>query len=272
MTIRLAFVFIVALLLLASRNALPCTCSGTHGTNAWEMAKLEADSAAAIFEGIPTRFQLQWDAFNAKNGDLISADSPGPHSVSPHMAVTFRVTKVHKGELGTEVQVTTGLGGGDCGARFLPGVTYLVYGNGANMSSLRVSMCSPGGWIGSDEVAMELRYLTHQGPTKGELMPSKPLWTLSKAEEESRRRHAEQTRRRYAELTGVICGTVVQDGRRKSNAGRISFLSDLGFSPIGHPEVSVNEDGSFCSERLGPDKSGRGCYHAFKTNLSRHRA
>jgi hypothetical protein len=77
---------------------------------------------------------------------------------------------------------------------------------------------------------------------------------LSKAEEESRRRTAEETRKRYADLTGTICGTVVQDGTANSNAGRISFLSNLGFSPIGHPDVSLKEDGSFCSDRLGPGK------------------
>lgn len=250
-------------LLFLAVPAFACTCSGLHGTNAWDTVKLEADSAAAIFEGTPVQFQLHWDALNAKTGNFISADSAGPHSGSPRMAVTFRVTKVYKGELGTGVQVKTGLGGGDCGARFLPGVTYLVYGTGPKMSNLSVGMCSPGGWIGDEVVATEVRYLTHQRPTQAELRPWKPLWMLSKAEEENRQRHAEETRKRYSELTGVICGTVVQDGGAKSEAGRISFLSSLVFSPFDHPAVSMKEDGSFCSDRLGP-----GRYYIFFEHVS----
>ena len=34
----------------------------------------------------------------------------------------------------------------------------------------------------------------------------------------------------------------------------VSFLSLEGYSPYDHPTAQVNDDGSFCSKRLGPGK------------------
>jgi len=117
---------------IAAQQVSACTCgSSIHGKSAWEVAKLQAADARAIFEGSPEHFDLQWDVLSAKDGGLISADDPGPRRDKwAHMLVTFRVQKAYKGDLGPKVRVITGVGGGDCGARFAPGLTYLVYGWG----------------------------------------------------------------------------------------------------------------------------------------------
>jgi len=252
MRLRLRFVVMVAIVI-AARHSFACTCGGIHGKDLWDTARVEAESATAIFEGTPTHFELRWNVLNAKDGELVPAYDPGGRTGWPRMAITFQVTKVYKGEIGNHVVVTTGLGGGDCGARYSVGITYLVYADGSRGPDLRVGLCSPGGWIGDDAVALELRYLTHQTPPKAALAPAQPLWMRSGAAEKERQHSAEESKKRYAYLTGVICGTVVPQAD-DSRVGRISFLSNEGFSPIDHPDVSVNDDGSFCSQRLGPGK------------------
>lgn len=69
--------------------------------------------------------------------------------------MTFRVQKKYKGELGPKVQVSTGLGGGECRAQFITGLTYLVFSAGPSLDKRGVSICSPGGWIRSSDVEAE---------------------------------------------------------------------------------------------------------------------
>jgi hypothetical protein len=240
----------------AAEDALACQCGGGHQEAPWEAAKLEAESSAAIFEGTPNRFELKWRVLDAKEGDLIPADSDGSALGNwPRMVVTFRVQRTYKGQPGTEVQVTTGLGGGDCGARFSPGLTFLVYGSGSG--EFGVSMCSPGGWIGSKNVETDLRYLRNERPLPTDLVRPKYWTQLSQkelAEQEEQRRHTfEQFQKRYAAVTGRICGTVIRDNP-ENHPVNVSFLSTEGYSPVDHPVAQVNQDGSFCSGRLGPGK------------------
>jgi hypothetical protein len=240
---------------IAAKQASACKCaSNIHGKNAWEIAKLQRAEATAIFEGIPEHFDLQWDILSAKDGEVISADDPGPrHDTWAHMLVTFRVQKAYKGDLGPKVRVITGVGGGDCGARFAPGLTYLVYGYGANLHELGTSMCSPGGWIGNGNLATELRYLRNEPPISAALAP---FWTPENSadREKQRQRNFEELEKRYAAVTGSICGTVVREGTKNESGGSISFLATDGYSPVEHPITPVSHDGSFCSERLGPGK------------------
>jgi hypothetical protein len=53
----------------------------------------------------------------------------------------FTVTGVLKGEVGTTIDVSTGLGGGDCGYYFELGHEYLVYAFGSP-KALSTSICS----------------------------------------------------------------------------------------------------------------------------------
>jgi hypothetical protein len=55
--------------------------------------------------------------------------------------VTFKVDAFWKGPLPSEVMLTTGRGGGDCGYRFEVGLRYLVYAYGSDVTSLGTNIC-----------------------------------------------------------------------------------------------------------------------------------
>jgi hypothetical protein len=247
----------VSIAAIATGQAAGCQCgSKFHGKNNWELAKLEANDATVIFEGVPELLELQWDVMEAREGGRISADNLGTKSkCGPGMLVTFRVQRAYKGGLGPTIQIKTGLGGGDCGAIFDPGLTYLVFGSGTSLSDLEVSMCSPGGWIASRSVAAELRYLRKEQPIASDLVISKPWTAAAHATLEAQRhRDSEEFQKRYAAATGKICGRVYAEKTRDGNTGILSFLSTAGYSPLQHPTANVNPDGSFCSGSLSPGK------------------
>lgn len=123
-----------AAMTIAAIPVFACKCaSAFHGKNAWESAKLEADGSTAIFEGIAQRIEAEWSLLDAlvssKDGDLLPV--PNINKDYPHVIVTFRADKIYKGDVGPDIKVRTGLGGGDCGAVFFPGLIYLVYGTGS---------------------------------------------------------------------------------------------------------------------------------------------
>jgi hypothetical protein len=259
--VRLLFVFRLAAIAfiaaIASSHTLACKCSsGFHGKNGWELAKLETEGSAAIFEGTPERFEVEWSVLNANVGELIPTENPaaGPGQ-GPRMVVTFRVQRTYKGELGPEIQVKTGLGGGDCGAVFSPGLTYLVFAVKLDARDMGVNMCSPGGWVGGSSAATELRYLRKDRPVGSDLAPIRG-WSEKEyaAQEERKQRGFEEDVKRYAAVTGEICGTVTAGKTIDGNSGIVSFLFTAGFSPYALPTANVNSDGSFCSKRLGPGK------------------
>jgi hypothetical protein len=253
-SIKLAALACIAAI--AAAQACACSCgSNIHGKNSWEVAKLETEGATVIFEGTPERFELQWSLLNSKDGELIPAELFAAKSGQPRMLVTFRVQTKYKGGLGPEVVLNTGLGGGDCGAVFSTGLTYLVYAYGANLDSLQVSMCSPGGWIGNKTVAADLRYVMKEHPTSSDLEPYRPSTPALYADQEAQpKRDSEEPQKQYAAVTGTICGAVIAEKATDGNNGLVSFLSTAGYSPFTNSTASVNPDGSFCSNRLGPGK------------------
>ena len=136
---------------------------------------------------------------------------------------------------------------------FDTGLTYLVFGDGTNLSDLNVNMCSPGGWVESPFVATELRYVRKEQPIASDLAISKSETPDATAAIEAQtRRNSEEFQRRYAAATGNICGRVLAEKVTDENDGILSFLSADGYSPIQHPDSAVNPDGSFCSSLLGP--------------------
>jgi hypothetical protein len=253
---RLAVIACIAAAAIGQASACKCA-SSYHGRNDWEVAKLESDGSTAIFEGTPESFELKWGVLSVQEGAWIPASDSGgsAHNDWPQMIVTFRVQRAYKGDLGQQVKVSTGLGGGDCGAVFNPGLVYLVFLSKGNLPGFSVNMCSPGGWIGASSVAVELRYLRKEPPIARDLAAYKP-WSANEyaAQEELRRREGEQYQKRYAAVTGKICGVVSAEKKTGENAGTISFLSTAGYSPVAHPTMGVGADGSFCSPPLGPGK------------------
>lgn len=242
---------------IATGQALACKCSSNfHGRNRWEEAKLEEEAYSVIFEGTPVRFELQWNLLKAKEGEWIPAGNLGAWpGEEPLMLVTFRVHRAYKGALGSEIQLKTGLGGGDCGAVYEPGLTYLVFASRPSRGSFEVSMCSPGGWVGAKTVESELRYLRKGRPIASDLAPvRRPGDKDYAAQQAQRSRDLEEDQKRYASGTGKICGAVSVEKTKDSNPGILSFLSTIGYSPASHPTADFNPDGSFCSGQLGPSK------------------
>jgi hypothetical protein len=236
-----------------------CQCSGSYFdlNTGWEAAKIETNGSTAIFEGTPEHFEVMWSVFSAKVGAWIPMESYSRPDLtgSPKMIVTFRVQRAYKGDLGPELKIETGLGGGDCGAVYAPGVTYLVFVRNSPSGVPGVSMCSPGGWIGDEHRAVELRYLRKEHPVASDLAPPR-RWGPKQyvAQQEERKRDYEVFEKRYSAVTGEICGKVVAENAKDRNAGMISFLFAEGFSPYAAPMMNVGADGSFCSGRLGPGK------------------
>jgi hypothetical protein len=250
------YISVLAVFILSTEGAFACQCGiGFREKNAWEKARRAEQSATVIFEGTPTKFELRWDLLDAKEGELIATDAfLGPSTERmPHMAVTFHVAKSYKGSLGADVQVHTGLGGGDCAAIYVPGMNYLVYAGGPSMDQLGTSMCSPGGWVEGEETATDLRYLRRERPTSTDLAPivywSQAGW--DKQQEKQQRRFAE-SRQRFDAATGRICGSLIHDDPEDKGKGSIAFLSTLGYSPNSPPYAERKDDGSFCSPNLGP--------------------
>jgi hypothetical protein len=257
--IRLALFFSI---LLAALRGDCCQCGATpYGKTPWETAKIRAQAASVIFEGTPERLDLHWSVLDAKEGDLVPVDSYYSYPLKaggPRTVVTFRVQKIYKGKPGAETQVSTGLGGGDCAARFTPGLLYLVYLNPTNDGGFTVGMCSPGGWIGSGELAADLRYLRGERALRDDLLPYRPdqYGSLPAKERarlnQQRQRKYEQYQKDLAVRTGRICGTVFHEGTKSPSPGVVLFLSTLGYLPAEPPLTEVKDDGSFCSGPLWP--------------------
>lgn len=233
-----------------------CSCSsGFHGTTNWEVAKAEAQGTDVIFEGTPQHIEIQWIQLGRREGDLVPSFDGSLPGEYPRMMITFQVIKSYKGNLGSEVQVFTGLGGGDCGAIFSPGLTYLVYAQGKTQDQLGASLCSPGGWIGNSSVAIELRYLRREQPIPGDLRKGRQGSVKESAEQErDRMQSLEEQTKRYSSATGTICGRVVFKNRKQIEFGQVSFLSTEGYSPspFAHSVADIRADGAFCSSRLAP--------------------
>jgi hypothetical protein len=250
MKLWVKFASIVSGLGIAASQGFACRCSGIHARTAWETAQKEAESSDAIFEAAPERFKVQWDGLNAKSGDLIRSDLGGPAEweSGPRMLITLRVKRVYKGTLGTTADVWTGMGGGDCGTHYATGLDYLVYASRTKRGELAVSICSPGGWLGSNYVLPELRYLRKERPLPSDLTS---LESSPSAVERSDQEREEFIKRRTA-ATGQICGvvnpTTVLGGETKT----VAFLPIIGYSPYWNLSAEVDRDGKFCSDRLGP--------------------
>jgi hypothetical protein len=254
--LRLTSVVCVAAIFIGPAFACKCAGSDYDFKPGWEAARHETDASTEVFEGTPEHFDVKWSVLIAKVGTWIPTETYGPNLADlPRMVVTFRVQRTYKGDLGPETKIETGLGGGDCGAVYTPGLTYLIFTRSSPSGVPSVSMCSPGGWIGDAHRVVELRFLRKERPVASDLTPPRRADPKEyAAHEEERKREYEEYQKRYAAVTGEICGKAVAENAKDGNAGVISFLFAGGFSPFEKPIVNVGADGSFCSGRLGPGK------------------
>jgi hypothetical protein len=107
----LALALLPALLVLTAARAEACSCAGPG-------APCEAfGGSAAVFVGTVTDIR----------GRPRKAPAEGDELDWAPRTVTFSVTEAFSGVEGATAQVSTGLGGGDCGYSFVKGTSYLVY-------------------------------------------------------------------------------------------------------------------------------------------------
>lgn len=116
---------IVVVFLFASRTAMACTCA--VGGSPCE----SYGSASAVFVGtvISVRESERRPVKDPKDVDWVP------------VAYQFSVEQSYLGVAGTEVEIFTGRGGGDCGLSFPTGARYLVYAYRYN-DKLTTSMCT----------------------------------------------------------------------------------------------------------------------------------
>jgi hypothetical protein len=99
--------------------------------------------ACSCVGGIPLCESL-WMTAAVFSGEVVAIAEPGGQQ-GPQFArrrVTFRVLDVWRGSVGASVEITTGMGGGDCGYNFVKGSRYLVYAHANNAGELSTGICS----------------------------------------------------------------------------------------------------------------------------------
>lgn len=121
---RLALICGVVLLV-APRPASACSCSGPRNA-------LEARSAPLILKGRVIRMEYR---------DLPLAPLDATEYREP-VAVTFEVARSWKRRTPTITVVTTGMGGGDCGYEFNPGIEYVVPAYEGGAGELVTGLCA----------------------------------------------------------------------------------------------------------------------------------
>ncbi len=111
---------VFTLVALSAGNALPCTCLERVPCQAF-------GEASAVFVGTVIDSRI----ITIKQGNYESSSR----------AVRFSLDSPFRGVTGSEVEVTTAMGGGDCGFGFVPTQQYLVYAS-AYEGKLSTSICS----------------------------------------------------------------------------------------------------------------------------------
>jgi len=146
----------------------------------------------------------------------------------------FSCAKSLQREAGSEVQVHTGFGGGDCGAQFSSGLTYLLFLL-PQTDAVYVSPCASWGWTLGPQVQSQLRYLRGETPAPDDLLLPK-RWSP----EHSKKRSIKRKRMRLDSYScgrtdRNDCGRVERDAELRAEWGDVRLLSLLGYSPAQQP-------------------------------------
>jgi hypothetical protein len=205
-------------------SALACSCvhppPGPDGTVNPVVRTPEKDEI--VFEGTVTNAQLRGSLFDAKVGDLVSADLDQD---SPYMLVSFNVSRSYAGQQGKTVELRTGMGGGDCGYPFEVGKQYLVYAWKDQLGKLSTNICSGTGLL--DERKADLAALRGEPPISPDADSPVPPSTR-------------------------LCGHLVNGSQANPTEGHLLLISKGDKSPVPTDEAELAEDGSFCAKNVAP--------------------
>jgi hypothetical protein len=210
----------------APSSVLACTCARLPPPGAdvaLSLAQRTPNKDEAIFEGTVSNAQLKGSLFDAKVGDLISADLDGD---SPFMLVSFDVSRSYSGQQEKKVELRTGMGGGDCGYPFEVGKQYLVYAGKDESGQLSTGICSGTGLLEDRQADI--------ASLRGD-----PVIQTDPPEH----RASAPTR---------LCGHVVKSSQASATEHRLMLISVGDKSPVPKDEAQVNDDGSFCASNVSP--------------------
>ena len=119
--IIVAVLFLAGYLMVGSNVVFACTCSLPDPAKSLRKQVTEArNESRAVFVG------------------EVVAVSSDPNALA--VEVKFKVQRSWKGSRASEITITTGRGGGDCGYRFEIGQRYLVYASGTE-KQLGTNIC-----------------------------------------------------------------------------------------------------------------------------------
>ena len=177
-----------------------------------------------IFEGRVEKAELKWPGLDAPVGAIVRANG---EEDPPTILVTFSVSRMYQGVAQPNVQVETGLGGGDCGYPFEIGKQYLVFADKRESGRLETGICT-GTALLEDSTAnlADLR-----GDPVPESAPSQPQGA-----------------------TGQLCARVVRDGATQADPDGVLLVSVNAASPLAADDAESDGKGSFCAADVRPGK------------------
>jgi|SRR5215831_660110 len=162
-------------------------------------------NSTVIFEGMPVPFELKWSLLTAKEGELIPADMFSAKGLDrePQMAITFRGSGHIRANSGLKCSSTPESEGGDCGATYATGLSYLLYAYVSKYRSPRCRHVQPRRVDRERQRGSHLRYLQNEHPAAEDLA-SVRRWTEPESTEQRKRRQRayEEERKRYAARRG----------------------------------------------------------------------
>lgn len=99
--------------------------------------------ACSCVQGTPLCESL-WTTSAVFSGEVVAIADPADRQARPfaRRRVMMRVLDVWRGSVGAFVEITTGMGDGDCGYAFLKGSRYLVYAYANDAGELSTGTCS----------------------------------------------------------------------------------------------------------------------------------
>ena len=212
-------VFAPILFLLSGTSAFACTCSPPGTTAASDLAAWRAEHVDAIFVGRVADIKVRWKLLDAKIGELVPADLEDDN---PTLAVQVNVSKAYRGNQSGGVQISTGLGGGDCGFDFQVGMEYLIYAHKDETGALSTNICTGTDLL--EDSGANLAYLRGDSPTTIEKKSVSP--------------------------NGKICGRLILPQAIGTQDSRVLLLRSGRGSPLPVDDADPAEDGSFCTGEI----------------------
>jgi hypothetical protein len=150
-----SLLFLCAIFFCAVQLAYACTCAYQDPSPSSKLVKNEKARVTAVFLGEVISVIPKYDK-STTGLPVIGNRIMLP--VFDKNEITFRVDKSWKGETVSEIKISTGVGGSDCGYVFTTGKKYLVYAAEKD-GSIWVNSCSRTAQAGVKTVDKEIRIL-----------------------------------------------------------------------------------------------------------------